>query len=75
MTDQPRPRWSRAYPSQTPGAPNYMLKAIPMDIWDRVHQRRVQDGLSLRWLIISLLRAYADGHVTPQAHYDPEEIG
>ncbi len=49
----------------------YLLRDIDEKLWKRVKARAEGDGLSLRMLIVLLLRAYADGDVSIKASQRP----
>lgn len=38
----------------------YLLRDIPDDLWIRVKRRAAKEGRSLRWIVIELLKRYAD---------------
>lgn len=44
--------------------PSYILRTIDPELWVRVKARADREGLPLRALILALLRAYADGHLS-----------
>lgn len=37
---------------------NYILRDIPQELWDRAKHRAIDDGVSLRELILEALQAY-----------------
>lgn len=45
---------------ETHSAGNYLLRDIPQELWDRAKHRGVDEGLSLRDLILKALHAYLD---------------
>ena len=38
----------------------YLVRNIPDDLWIRVKRRAKQEGRSLRWVLIQLLRDYVN---------------
>jgi hypothetical protein len=42
----------------------YLLRDIDADLWDQVRRRARSDGLSVRAVILHLLRAYVAGRVS-----------
>lgn len=38
----------------------YLLRDIPEDVWQRVKRRATKEGRSLRFIILALLKRYAD---------------
>lgn len=49
----------------------YLLRDIDEKLWARVKTRAGHEGLSLRMLIVLLLRAYADGEIVITASQRP----
>lgn len=43
--------------------PSYLLRNVPVELWDRVKARASADGRNLRGLILWLLTKYADGEI------------
>jgi hypothetical protein len=43
---------------ETNSAGNYLLRDIPQDLWDQAKHRAVDEGASLRDLILKALRSY-----------------
>lgn len=52
-------------------AMTYLLRDIDEKLWARVKARATDDGLSLRMLLMIILRAYADGEITITASQRP----
>lgn len=46
----------------------YTLRDIPDDLWIRVKQRANQEGRKLRWVILELLKSYADYGLPSHIH-------
>jgi hypothetical protein len=38
----------------------YLLRDIPDPLWVRVKRRAAKDGHTLRWVVLALLKYYAD---------------
>lgn len=49
----------------------YLLRDIDEAVWARAKARAQRDGLSLRMLLLLLIRAYADGDVVIHASQRP----
>lgn len=43
--------------------PSYILRTIDPELWERVKARSVEDGVTLRNIILALLEMYADGKI------------
>jgi hypothetical protein len=53
-----KPRWVAGYSREFPKSPrakNYLLEAIPSDLWSRVRAKAKAEEVSLRTLILRLL--------------------
>lgn len=42
----------------------YLLRAVPADLWQAARVKANAEQLSMRSVIVALLRAYVDGRVT-----------
>lgn len=40
--------------------PDYVIRDIPLDIWDEFRSRAEAEGHSYRWVILALLKWYGD---------------
>ncbi len=49
---------------------NFILRKFSDELWTRVKVRADADGLSLRALVLALLRGYADGEIHVRGHRD-----
>jgi len=43
--------------------PSYILRTIPDELWTRVKAQATGDNLPLRYVMLGLLKAYADGDI------------
>jgi hypothetical protein len=51
-----------AFPIHAPNTiGNYALKFIPRKVWAAARRRAAKEGVSIRWVLLSALQAYADG--------------
>jgi len=76
-----RPRgYSREFPATATSA-RYLLDDIPADLWSAVRSQATRDGLSVRALILQLLRAYVAARqpepdpIAPTQPIAPVEVG
>src|SRR2546421_110320 len=51
--------------------PQYVLRDVPSDLWNRVKTRSTQDGWPLRPLFLQLLDDYASGRIRPSTKTPP----
>ena len=49
---------ARAYFRQTNSAGSYLLRDIPRSLWDRAKHKAVDEGVSLRDLVLEAIREY-----------------
>ena len=52
---------------------NFILRSIDRQLWRQVKARAAAEDLSLRAVILALLRGYATGALTIAAAHDQEE--
>lgn len=52
----------------------YLLRDVDARIWRRVRDRAKTEGVSVRGIILYLLKAYADGRVAVAADVGPSEV-
>ena len=48
----------------------YPLRDVPLDDWTAMRQRAHAEGLSVRAVLIGLVRAYGEGRVKLRLHVD-----
>jgi hypothetical protein len=56
--------YSTDYPIHARGHA-YNLRGVPADVWDRAVERALVERRSLRWILITLLKDYAEGSPMP----------
>jgi hypothetical protein len=55
-------RYSHEFPVGNSGT-NYVLKAIPLDVWEKAKKRAHGQHRSVRVVLIRALQLFADGHL------------
>ena len=57
---KPKRPYSRAFPKRTANPKRYLLGNIPPTLWESAERRARAEGLSMRALLLSLLKGWVD---------------
>jgi len=64
---KPKRGWSRDFTPSKQGERTYFLNHIPVPLWEAVRKEAARQGLSMRYLILTLLRDWLARQEPPNA--------